>query len=89
MDLEISAVGRDTLDRCDFDGAYEDRARLKLTYWPSPAQADKWIISDNERIVDISFGRTILESWQRLLADESGNDRTLGLGEDHVVFVWR
>jgi len=85
--VPITPVSGDILRVCDFDGAYEDRAKLKLSYWPSDGQSDMWLVSDNEKLVDISFGRTILLNWRRLLI-EMPEERSLGLGEDHVVFVW-
>lgn len=85
--LSIMPVTREWLDRCDFDGAYEGRRFLRLVYDPSDGQAGEWSIRDNESTVEVSFGRTILRRWRQLLTEDS-DERTIGLGEDHVVFVW-
>lgn len=86
--LSVTPVTRERLDRCDFDGAYEDRKYLRLVYYPSDGYAGEWSIRDNESTVEISFGRTILRRWRELLFQDS-DERSLGLGEDHVVFVWK
>lgn len=49
-----------------------------------------WHISDNQKIVDVEFGQRILVEWRRMVAlpGRTGNDRILGLDEDHVIFIW-
>jgi hypothetical protein len=86
--LSVTPVTREWLDRCDFDGAYEDRRFLRLVYHPSEGHTDEWSIRDNESMVEISFGRAILRRWRQLL-QENVDERELGMGEDYVVFVWK
>ena len=88
--IEVTPVTRKILRMVNCDLPFEDRAGLKLTYKPSDAHYDEWSVGDNENIVDISFGKIILNEWRRAVEEPKGaeNDRPIGLDEDHSVFIW-
>lgn len=86
--LEISPVPRHVARRPGLDLPTEDRRHLKLNYDPADASYDAWSVRDNEQTVDVQFGRTILAMWRGAMTGLPDDDRSVGIGEDHTLFVW-
>lgn len=86
--LDISPVSRPVARLPGLDLPTENRQHLKLTYDPADASYDAWSIQDNEQTVDVQFGRTILAMWRKALTALPDDDRSVGIGEDHTIFVW-
>jgi hypothetical protein len=88
--ITVTPVTQKVLRIPNFNSPFENRVGLKLTYSPFDAYYNEWSVSDNENIVDISFGKIILNDWRRAVLEvKTGkDDRSIGLNEDHTVFVW-
>lgn len=88
--LSLDPVTRSLARRPGLDLPTENRFGLRLRWQPSDGMFNVWHISDNQKIVDVEFGQRILVEWRRMVAlpGRTGNDRILGLDEDHVIFIW-
>ncbi len=69
----------------------ENRSALILNFKPGDANRTEWKIFDNEKTVELSFGKIIAEQWIDALKSPARDedDRAIGLGEDDTVYIWR
>ncbi|MBX7150477.1 hypothetical protein K1X84_02470 [bacterium] len=87
--ISTKAVTQKILRVPDFNSPYENRDGLRLTYSPFESNYYEWSLSDNEHIVDISFGKAILHEWRRVMTESEERETSIGLEDDHTIFVWR
>ena len=88
--IQLTEVTQEVLEIPDFNSPFENRRELKLTFTPFDSHFNEWVVGDNENVIDIAFGRRILNDWRRLVLIEQEviEDNGIGLNEDDTLFIW-